>query len=382
MTRPAVLTLDQRRTVAAFTNQLEEIKARFVERDGPVDVIAHALLCGEHILLVGPPGTAKTALVEDVRQMLGARYFSHLLTRFTEPAELFGAIDVNLFRNESTYRVNTEGMIPHAEIAFLDEIFNGSSAILNTLLALINERVFYNGSQRQRSELVTLLGATNELSEDPVLQAFCDRFLFRIRLDYVADENVEEVLELGWQAERGTRADDATFPMADLRALQAVLPAIDLSNVRPALAAVLRACREEAIAFSDRRAVKAQKAIAASALLHGREQAEDNDLAVLANMWSRAADEKALRVVLEGHGVEVTAAGSRARDPLEIRIDIQRFRRTLDTAGLAEELRELSRRLGLLANEVRSTYPADAALLREVQNTQRATLEKLSETGM
>jgi MoxR-like ATPase len=376
------LDLDHRRTVATFTRQLDEIKARFVERDDGLDVIALALLCSEHILLVGPPGTAKTALVENVRQMLGARYFSHLLTKFTEPAELFGAIDVDLFRNESTYRVKTDGMLPHAEIAFLDEVFNGSSAILNTLLALINERVFYNGSERQESGLVTLLGATNELSDDPVLQAFCDRFLFRIRLDYVADEHVEEVLELGWQAERGIRHDDVTFPMADLRTLQNVLTGIDLTPVRPVLAAVLRSCREEAILFSDRRAVKAQKAVAASALLHGRDRAETGDLAVLANMWSRTADEKALGVVLEGHGVEVDAAGSRARDPQEIRVDIQRLRRKLDAASVADELRELSRRLGLLAGEIRSTYPADGALLREVQGVQSDTLEKLRETGM
>src|SRR5262249_50817851 len=131
-----------------FSSRLNKLKDSYVERDQAINVIALAALCREHVLLIGPPGTAKTGLLERFSAMLNAGHFSYLLTKFTEPAELFGTIDVRQFQQESKYQINTEGMLPHKEIVFLDEIFNGSSAILNTLLTLINERVFYNGPIR------------------------------------------------------------------------------------------------------------------------------------------------------------------------------------------------------------------------------------------
>ncbi|WP_322770293.1 AAA family ATPase, partial [Frankia sp. Cr1] len=166
--------LDQPTRVLArtFATRLHDVKQSFVGRDEAVDLVALAVLCREHVLLVGPPGTAKTSLLERFRRMLDARYFSYLLTRFTEPAELYGPVDIRRFQTEGVYQVNTAGMLPEADIAFLDEVFQGSSAILNTLLTLINERTFHNGAQAVPANLITLLGSSNDIPDDPVLAAF------------------------------------------------------------------------------------------------------------------------------------------------------------------------------------------------------------------
>ncbi|MFI0980883.1 AAA family ATPase [Streptomyces sp. NPDC021093] len=390
-----------RRLARTFATRLEEVKQDFVERDEVVDLLALATLCREHVLLIGPPGTAKTRLIERYCRILDTSPFTYLLTRFTEPAELFGPIDLRKFQNDSVYEVNTTGMLPEARIAFLDEVFQGSSAILNTLLTLVNERNFFTGSKTIHGRLITLLGSSNEIPDDPVLAAFSDRFLFRCRLDYVADDEIEEVLGLGWQAEQlqirgeqdraegfpdggpvkvaGTERSRVAFPLTDLAVLQQALADIDLTAVREPYARIVRALRAEGIAFSDRRAVKAQKVFAASALLAGRLRAEASDLAVLARLWTDPRDEQSLRRIVADHGVPVDTPGRVLRDPYDLRIDLREYRNRLALLRTSDEIRDVLRLLGRLAAEARRDHPAEQQLLKETTQIQREALTKLRE---
>ena len=137
-----------------------------------------AVLCQEHLLLLGPPGTAKSALSRRLSLSLNSTYFERQLTRFSVPEELFGPLSLKELQNDKYIR-NTEGYLPEATIAFVDEIFKANSAILNTMLTLINERQFDNGNQRTEVPLLCLVGASNEPPEDDELDALFDRFLFR-----------------------------------------------------------------------------------------------------------------------------------------------------------------------------------------------------------
>lgn len=375
-----------RRTALTFASELRRVKDGYVERDVAVDVVALATLCREHVLLIGPPGTAKTGLLERFSKMLRAKYFAYLLTKFTEPAELFGAVDVPKFQAGNAYQINTKKMLPEADIAFLDEIFNGSSAILNTLLTLINERRFYNGAKRMRCDLITLLGAANDIPDDQVLQAFCDRFLFRCRLGYVSYEAIDEVLDIGWRAEQAefpqsgaaaADADAAGFALDDVRALQQAVTTVDLSTVRDPLVKILQTFREERVTFSDRRAVKAQKAIAASAVLDGRATAELKDLAVLAHLWNRPYDEAPIRRVLEAYDVPVSYRETRRRDINEIRFQLSPLGGQIEVVQSREELREIIRLLGRLLNEVRAFHPESTDVLRDIQQLQRQAITEL-----
>ena len=118
---------------------------RFLDKEELIRLLLVALIAGEHMLIVGPPGTAKSALVRHLARLIDARYFEYLLTRFSEPNELFGPVDIKAFR-EGTYVRRTGSMLPDAEIVFLDEIFKSNSAILNSLLSILNERRFFTGS--------------------------------------------------------------------------------------------------------------------------------------------------------------------------------------------------------------------------------------------
>ncbi|MBO3747498.1 AAA family ATPase [Streptosporangiaceae bacterium NEAU-GS5] len=380
-----------------YATRLADVKNGFVGREEAVDLIALALLCREHALLIGPPGTAKTSLMERFRVLLDARYFAYLLTRFTEPAELFGPIDFQRFKKDSVYRLNTAGMLPEAQIAFLDEIFQGSSAILNSLLTIINERRIYNGSERVNVELVTLLGSSNEIPDDPLLAAFSDRFLLRCRLDYVADDALDNVLDLGWRGEQeiilravGDSAANGGakpgFSLEDLQLLQRAVADIDLSAIRGPFATILRSFRAEGVAFSDRRAVKAMKTFAAHALLGGRKKAELLDLAPLVHLWSSPRDEPSIRRIVADHDIPVDVGTRVVRDPAEVKFELRQLIRQREHVSSHDECRELLRRLHRLTVELRRDHPESRELAADVAAAQRDVLdmyrEKYAEEGL
>src|SRR5262245_52122065 len=115
-----------------FATRLQEaarvMEQNFLDKQEIVRLLLISVVAGEHMLLVGPPGTAKSAMVRLFAKLIDARYFEYLLTRFTEPNELFGPVDIRAFR-EGTYTRRTETMLPEAEIVFLDEIFRSNSEI-------------------------------------------------------------------------------------------------------------------------------------------------------------------------------------------------------------------------------------------------------------
>lgn len=245
-----------------------------VERESLVELVALAAVAGEHLLVVGPPGTAKSEAVRRATRALGGSCFEYLLGRFTEPAEIFGPIDLRRLR-EGVVEVETAGMLPEADIAFLDEVFLGSSAILNTLLGILNERSFRRGATSLRCPLRVCVGASNALPDDPSLAAFADRFLVRAFIDPVSDPMLEDLLAGGWSARE---APAAQASLRDLDALIAAAREVDVAPVRPALAQAIRTLRREGVSLSDRRAVRTQRLVAAAAALSGRVRATEADL--------------------------------------------------------------------------------------------------------
>ncbi len=260
------------------------LKATFVGKDDIIDLMSICLVGRENLFLLGPPGTAKSALVRALAQCVQGRTFEYLLTRFTEPNELFGPFDIRQLR-EGNLVTNTEGMLPEAHLIFLDELLNANSAILNSLLTVLNERVFRRGRETRPLPTLLLVGASNHLPEDEALQALFDRFLVRVHCDYVAPDSLAEVLAAGWNLER--RADEAapTIAAEGILRLQAALPLVDLGAVRPAYTDLVRKLRLAGVPVSDRRAVKLQRLLAASALLCQRTTVIPSDMWVLRYIW-------------------------------------------------------------------------------------------------
>ena len=197
------------------TEVIEPLKRRFVGRDEVVDLIALAVTAGEHLFLHGPPGTAKSALIRQFARAVRGSYFEYLLTRFSEPNEVFGPIDLARLR-EGTVATVTTGMLPEGEFIFLDELFNANSAILNNLLTVLNERIYRRGAETHQLPLLSLFAASNHLPEDEALRALFDRFLLRCHVDNLKREEMPRLLEAGWELERAVPLE-SSVSAADLR---------------------------------------------------------------------------------------------------------------------------------------------------------------------
>lgn len=271
--------------ITQLKNVLSYIKQSFVGKDEITDLLGISLVARENLFLLGPPGTAKSAIVRLLSECLeGGRNFEYLLTRFTEPNELFGPFDIRKLK-EGELVTNTEGMLPEASLVFLDEIFNANSAILNSLLLALNEKLFRRGKETRKLPALMFVGASNLLPEDEALNALLDRFLLRVKCDYVHPDRLQEVLLAGWKMERGTVEDRPVITPEAIMALQAASRSIDLAPIRKQYIDVIHSLRNTGIKVSDRRAVKLQHLIAASALLCNRQQAILSDLWVLKYIW-------------------------------------------------------------------------------------------------
>jgi len=274
---------------------LKKLVEPFTGREEEGRVIVLTLLSREHAVLIGEPGTAKSAMIRRVSELLNARFFSYLLTRFTEPSELFGPIDIKALEEGRYVRI-TSGKLPTAEIAFLDEIFKANSAILNALNSLLQERVLYDGYSEIVVPLWSLFGASNEVPDEAELQAFYDRFLLRHFVRPVPENLWRELLDKAWNIERGMYYGNLgrVEPVADmkeLRKLHEVVLDVDLEPVKHRLTKLFAAFESRGIHTSDRRKGKALKVIAANAVLEGRTRAAEQDLLVLKYVVPRDADE-------------------------------------------------------------------------------------------
>lgn len=329
-----------------------DLCARFPERRDVIDGALAAVLAGEHVLLLGPPGTAKSALARAIAQAFGGSYFERLLTKFSTPEELFGAISLKALEQDRFARVTT-GKLPDAEFAFVDECFKANSAILNSLLTLVNERVFHNDGQPVTCPLVTLFGASNELPEGKELEALFDRFLLRFEVGYLLrPANLRLVL---------AAPDPVATPamkMSDLRKAQVDASKIAISDETvDALIQIRDACKAEGIIASDRRWKKSLKLAQAAAYMACEKKTSPEDLSILIDsLWREPKDRpKVARLV----GKLADPVGAQATE-------------ILDAA------RETAAKVAALVAGDRKTYIAQAAQALEQFQSQQKKLAQLA----
>lgn len=169
-------------------------------------------------------------------------------------------------------------MLPEADIAFLDEIFLGSTAILNSLLKILNERTYQRGQFSMKTPLMSCIAASNHLPDDPLLAAFADRFMLTMFVEPVGEEQLGELLDVGWRQFSTHTKPPKTMPKTVITKLHQASLKVDLSGVKDSYAHIMRKLRLLGVPLSDRKIIKGQKAIAAAALLRGQMKAGLEDL--------------------------------------------------------------------------------------------------------
>jgi MoxR-like ATPase len=360
----------------------------FFERDPVIEGLLCALLAGQHVLLVGPPGTGKSELAHELcRRVGGANYFQWLLTRFTTPEELFGPVSLKALENDRYTRV-TEGKLPGAHVAFLDEVFKASSAILNTLLSLMNERVFHNGPQPTPVPLITLVGATNELPDEEELLALSDRFLLRYEVGYLKEEFL--FLRMLSLEEPNSRSG---ITLEQLRSLREAADRVRVpERLKKDLLELRRQLNEKGVQASDRRYRQALSLLKARATLYGRTQCEPDDLQLLAHvLWSEPSEkaevEQALQRLSTGHEDDAQQLLFQAREVAEFAARASDADRGSEGADIDPEaaqaealtkLHDLSRRIDRIVTEAEERgRPSERVLAYrdEVRKLVRALLQ-------
>ncbi|HLX68879.1 MAG TPA: AAA family ATPase [Verrucomicrobiae bacterium] len=353
-------------TTQLRTEVLEPMKRAFVGKDEIIDLLGICLVGGENLFILGPPGTAKTALVHQLAARLQGKTFDYLLTRFTEPNELFGPFDIRKLR-DGELQTNTEGMLPEASLVFLDELLNANSAILNSLLVALNERIFRRGKETRPLAALMFVGASNHLPEDDALQALFDRFLLRVHCDNVPGERLPDVLTAGWKL-ASANAEKSALHFDELRAAQSALAGIELGAVRQRFAELTHRIRHAGIPVSDRRAVKLQRVIAASALLSGRTEARLSDLWVVRHIWDTEEQQEVLASLVDQaigkqqpeEGDHPRALSTEGPDAESVARDLDSIEASLKNGGLPDvEKSYLRDRLGVL--EGRCQWVKDGA---------------------
>lgn len=294
-----------------------DLQRGLLERETEVRLLLLAALCGEHLLLLGPPGTAKSELSRRLSKLTGGRYFERLLTRFSVPEELFGPLSMKGLENDLYVR-QIDGYLPTAEVAFIDEIFKANSAILNALLTLLNERLFDNGAERFEVPLLCLVGASNELPESEELDALYDRFLIRRQVGQVSARGLGTLARLAAGAlgkedavllstdttldgngngdESSTLEEEPELRMEDFRSAAAdASNAVEVPDTVIDLLTDLRnylqdKC-EPPVYVSDRRFMKAVRMLQVAAFADGRGAVTESDCLLLEFVFGQRPDD-------------------------------------------------------------------------------------------
>ncbi len=341
---------------------LSELSYPFVSREEEAKVITLALLSREHVLLIGEPGTAKSALARRAAELINARFFKYLLTKYTEPAELFGPLDINALK-EGVYRRITRGKLPEAEIVFLDEIFNANSAILNALLSILNERILYDGYTEIPVPLWTLISASNRIPDEPELEALYDRLLLRHYIKPVEENRWEDLLDASWKIETyKIPTPKPIMSMTDLKKLYEIVLNVNLKPIKSKLLRLYAIFEEKGLHVTDRRKGKALKVIAAHAVLSGRDVAYEEDLIVLKYVIPRDLDDFDRVSAILAEELKTPAKYIRELNDIYINVDeISRF---------AEEANDYDPRLVELLRNLNITKDRVIAMMNETTNNE------------
>ena len=289
-----------------FAGLLRELNKGVYEKETELSLSLLAALAGESILLLGPPGVAKSMIARRLKQAFqGAHAFEYLMSRFSTPDEIFGPVRISLLKECDKYERSVKGYLPAADVVFLDEIWKAGPAIQNSLLTVMNEKLYRNGDHEIHLPLKLLIGASNELpTEGEGLEALWDRFLIRIVSTCITDEKLFRQMLLDEQPLEGEVSQPLTTDeyeqwQKDILSVgcdDSVMQCISLIRKGLKHISIPDSNLEHDVYVSDRRWKKIIHLLKASAYVHGRDKIRPVDLFPIWHcLWNEPVEQEEVR---------------------------------------------------------------------------------------
>lgn len=349
-----------------FIELRDALGVQFLERPELINGMLVALLSGHPLLMLGPPGTAKTAISKALcSSITSSKFFAWCMNKLTTPEELFGSISLMLLEQDRYARITT-GKLPDAHVVMLDEIFKGSSAINNTLLTALNEKEFYNDGKAEKIPLKVLYAASNETPQGEELGAMFDRFVLKHQVDPVKEDSSIEALFRG-----GVKPQYPVVTLDDVIAIQDFIKsgAVRIDLVIKPLKDIRRAIEAEGIQVSDRKWVQIVSVLQAQALLNGNDAVTEDDLSILNHvLWMNVEQRAKVRKVVSRHanplGEKVTEILDGAREVYNGICNSQ-----VDSIEGFKKLKHATQKLQGLGDSTKNTLLAKAVTeVKKLQN--------------
>ena len=315
-----------------------ELNGCFMEREEIVRGLLVTAVARGNMLILGAPGAAKTAIAETLSRQLGGNFFSRLLTKVSAPEELFGPLSLKSLENDQYKRV-TKGKLPEADVAVIDEVFKCNSAVLNTLLPIMNERVYFDDSSTAKSiPLQVLVGLSNELPDGGMhgeLAALWDRFDLKYTVDYVKDErNFAAMLKLS------SGKPSTAISLQELQSAQQQAEQVNIADdTINALVRLWKELKSQGFIISDRRFRNCLRFLKAHSWLEGRNVVADDDIAILSNMlWTDPEQIKQSKKIVMGFANPLTVKANEIFDgAFELAVKLKEAPDSAERAGMATE---------------------------------------------
>ena len=378
---------------------LQAINMGIYEKETELSLSLLAALAGESVILLGPPGVAKSMVARRLKLAFdGASSFEYLMSRFSTPDEIFGPVSISKLKDSDKYERNTEGYLPTADVVFLDEIWKAGPAIQNTLLTVINEKLFRNGDTEIHLPLKLLLAASNELpTQGEGLEALWDRFIIRIECGNIKDVSrfnamlLDNTVDDDIEVKDGLQITDEEYNNWDkainmLAVSEEVLRVINV--IRKSLGSVTIAQTDERhnVYVSDRRWKKIVRLLRTSAFVHDRNEVTADDLLPIYNcLWQEPEECEGIRaIVIRALYNDLTMQFASLRKNLENDIRVSRQHRATNRARQNMQLFDTNKKIydnyyyHLLDHDTGNTY----VLIADYQNMRQSSRENAGQAGV